>query len=158
MALAAWEKSEIDGFESESEFRKAFEKGLRREIFFAPGSPIRFVSALENIDIEKMLYDARQLDKRLEKTISTGRLNNLIYKASERMPAPKSDGRRFRVYYAVHTAKRPYRIKLFCNQSKKLNDSYKRYLQARVVEAFKLEGCPIVFDLVNKKNPYLKDD
>ncbi|MBT5815009.1 MAG: ribosome biogenesis GTPase Der [Opitutales bacterium] len=158
LALAAWEKSEIDGFESESEFRKAFEKGLRREIFFAPGSPIRFVSALENIDIEKMLYDARQLDKRLEKTISTGRLNNLIYKASERMPAPKSDGRRFRVYYAVHTAKRPYRIKLFCNQSKKLNDSYKRYLQARVVEAFKLEGCPIVFDLVNKKNPYLKDD
>lgn len=158
LALAAWEKSEIDGFETESEFRKAFEKGLRREIFFAPGSPIRFVSALENIDIEKMLYDARQLDKRLEKTISTGRLNNLIYKVSERMPAPKMDGRRFRVYYAVHTAKRPYRIKLFCNQSKKLNDSYKRYMQAQVVEAFKLEGCPIVFDMVNKKNPYVKED
>lgn len=158
LALAAWEKEEIDGFETESEFRKAFEKGLRREIFFAPGSPIRFVSALENIDIEKMLYDARQLDKRLDKKISTGRLNNIIYKIADRMPAPKMDGRRFRVYYAVHTANRPYRIKLFCNQGKKLHDSYKRYMQSKVVEAFKLEGCPVVFDLVNKKNPYVRED
>ncbi|MGY8694874.1 MAG: ribosome biogenesis GTPase Der, partial [Verrucomicrobiia bacterium] len=64
----------------------------------------------------------------------------------------------FRAYYAVHTAKRPFRIKIFCNQSKKLNDSYKRYLQSKVVEAFKLEGCPVVFDLVNKKNPYVREE
>jgi GTP-binding protein len=158
LALKAWEKEEIEGFDTESEFRKAFEKGLRREIFFTPGSPVRFVSALENIDIEKMLYDARQLDKRLEKRIPTGRLNNILYKVSERMPAPKVDGRRFRVYYAVHTGVRPYRIKMFCNQSKKLNDSYKRYMQAAVVDTFKLEGCPVVFDLVNKKNPYIKEE
>ena len=155
LALKAWEKGEIEGFETESEFRKAFEKGLRREIFFTPGSPVRFVSALENIDIEKMLYDARQLDKRSDKKIPTGPLNNLIYKIAERMPAPKMDGRRFRVYYAVHTGNRPYRIKLFCNQAQKLAASYRRFLQASIVEAFKLEGCPVVFDLVNKKNPYV---
>ncbi len=158
LALEAWEKNEIDGFDSEADFRKAFEKGLRREIFFTPGSPVRFVSAVENIDIEKMLYDARQLDKRLDKRIPTGRLNNLLNKIADRMPAPKVDGRRFRVYYAVHTGTRPYRIKLFCNQAKKLNDSYKRYMQSAVVEAFKLEGCPVVFDLVNKKNPYVREE
>ncbi len=157
LALQAWEQGEIDGFESESEFRKAFEKGLRREIFFTPGSPVRFVSAIENIDIEKMLYDARQLDKRLEKKIPTGRLNNLLYKIADRMPAPKVDGRRFRVYYAVHSGSRPYRVKLFCNQAKKLNDSYKRYMQSAIVEAFRLEGCPVVFDMINKKNPYVKE-
>jgi len=85
-------------------------------------------------------------------------LNNMLYKIADRMPAPKVDGRRFRIYYAVHIANRPYRIKLFCNQAKKLNDSYKRYMQAAVVDAFKLEGCPVVFDLVNKKNPYVKTD
>ncbi len=158
LALEAWERNEIEGFETENAFRKAFEKGLRREIFFTPGSPIRFVSALENIDIEKMLYDARQLDKRLDKKIPTGRLNNMLYKIADRMPAPRVDGRRFRVYYAVHTGNRPFRIKLFCNQAKKLNDSYKRYMQAAVVETFKLEGCPVVFDLVNKKNPYVREE
>jgi len=158
LALQAWENGEIDGFETELDFRKAFVKGLRRDIFFTPGSPVRFVSALENIDIEKILYDARQLDKRLNKRIPTGRLNNIIYKRADRMPPPRQDGKRFRIYYAVHVANRPYRIKVFCNQARKLPDSYKRYLQAGLVEAFEIEGCPILFDLVNKKNPYVKED
>ncbi len=157
LALEAWERGEIEGFESERQFRKAFEKGLEREIFFTPGSPIRFVSATENIDIEKMLFDARQLDKRLDQKMPTGKLNNVIYKIAEKMPAPKVEGRRFRVYYSVHAGNRPYRIKMFCNQAKRLPDSYKRFLQANIVETFKLKGCPVVFDLVNKKNPYVSD-
>ncbi|MCH6255937.1 ribosome biogenesis GTPase Der [Puniceicoccaceae bacterium K14] len=158
LALEAFANEEISGFEEEKGFREAFEKGLRREIFFVPGAPIRFVSAKENLDIEKMLYDVRQLDKRHNQKIPTGRLNNLLQKMAIRMPAPKVDGRRFRFYYAVHTGNRPYRVKVFCNQGYRLGDSYKRYLQAGIVEAFDLEGCPIVFDLVNKKNPYVNED
>lgn len=158
LALEAWEKGEIDGFETEKEFREAFEKGIHREMFFTPGSPVRFVSAKEGIDIEKMLYDARQLDKRMDRSIPTGRLNNKIYKLAERMPAPHFEGKRFRVYYAVHTGNRPYRFKIFCNHSKRLADSYRRYLQAGLVEEFQLDGCPMVFDLVNKKNPYVQDE
>lgn len=157
IALAAWNSGEIEGFETEKDFREAFETGIRRELFFAPGSPVRFVSATEGIDIEKMLYDARQIDKRMDRRIPTGRLNSVIYKLSERNPPPKQDGRRFRVYYSVHVGNRPYKFKLFCNQARKLPDSYARFLQAGLVEEFKLDGCPMVFDLVNKKNPYVKD-
>ncbi|MDQ8202873.1 ribosome biogenesis GTPase Der [Pelagicoccus sp. SDUM812003] len=158
LTLKAWENDEIDGFETEKDFREAFEKGIRRELFFVPGSPVVFVSAKEGIDIEKILYHARQLDKRMGRKIPTGRLNNKIYKMAERMPAPKKDGRRFRVYYAVHTGNRPYRFKIFCNQAKKLADSYKRFMVAGLVEEFDLDGCPMVFDLVNKKNPYIQED
>lgn len=158
LALEAFENDEISGFEEEKDFREAFEKGLRREIFFVPGAPIRFVSAIQNIDIEKMLFDVRQLDKRHNQTLSTGRLNSVLQKMAIRMPAPKVEGRRFRFYYAVHTGNRPYRVKLFCNQSYRLADSYKRYLQAGIVKEFELEGCPIVFDMVNKKNPYVDEN
>ncbi len=158
LALAAWERGEIDGFETEADFREAFEKGIHRELFFTPGSPVRFVSAKEGIDIEKMLFDARQLDKRMDFTIPTGRLNNKIYKLAERMPAPHFDGKRFRIYYAVHTGNRPFRFKIFCNHSKRLADSYQRYLMAGLVDEFKIDGCPMVFDMVNKKNPYVQED
>ena len=158
LLLEAWERDEIDGFETVKAFSEAFEKGIRRELFFTPGSPVRFVSAKEGIDIEKILLSARQLNKRMGHTIPTGRLNNKIYKMAERMPAPKKDGRRFRVYYAVHTGNYPYRIKVFCNQAKKLGDSYKRFMQAGLVDEFDLDGCPIVFDFVNKKNPYVRED
>ncbi len=158
LALKAWEKDEITGFETEKEFRAAFEKGIHRELFFTPGSPVRFVSAKEGIDIDKILLSARQLDKRMARKIPTGRLNNKLYKLAERMPAPKKDGRRFRIYYAVHVGNRPYKFKVFCNQAKKLADSYKRFLQAGLVSEFELDGCPMVFDLINKKNPYVREE
>lgn len=158
LALEAWEKGEIEGFETEKAFQKAFEEGIHRELFFVPGSPIRFVSAKEGIDIEKILLSARQLDKRMNRKIPTGRLNNKLYKMAERMPAPKKDGRRFRIYYAVHSGNNPYRFKIFCNQASKLNDSYRRFLTAGLVDEFELEGCPMVFDMVNKKNPYVRED
>lgn len=158
LTVQAWENGEIEGFETEKAFRDAFEKGVRRDVFFVPGAPVRFVSAVENLDIEKMLYDARQLDKRMDNKLSTGRLNNVLYKVAQRMPAPKVSGRRFRVYYAVHTANRPYRIKVFCNSVQRLHDSYKRYMQASLIEEFEITGCPIVFDFVNKKNPYVDAD
>lgn len=157
LALKAWENEEIDGFETEKQFREAFEEGIHRELFFVPGSPIRFVSAKEGIDVEKILLSARQLNKRQNRTIPTGRLNNRLYKMSERLPAPKKDGRRFRIYYAVHTGNYPYRFKIFCNQAKKLGDSYKRFLLKGLVKEFELDGCPMIFDLVNKKNPYVQD-
>ncbi|MDQ8186727.1 ribosome biogenesis GTPase Der [Pelagicoccus sp. SDUM812002] len=158
LALQAWEKEEIDGFETEKQFREAFEKGIQRELFFVPGSPIRFVSAKEGIDVEKILLSARQLNKRQSRRIPTGRLNNRLYKMSERLPAPKRDGKRFRIYYAVHTGNYPYRFKIFCNQAKKLDDSYRRFLLKGLVQEFELDGCPMVFDLVNKTNPYVRDE
>lgn len=158
LALKAWENEEIDGFETEKQFREAFEKGIHRELFFVPGSPIRFVSAKEGIDVEKILLSARQLNKRQGRKIPTGRLNNRLNKMSERLPAPKRDGKRFRIYYAVHTGNYPYRFKIFCNQAKKLDDSYRRFLLKGLVEEFELDGCPMVFDLVNKTNPYVQEE
>ena len=59
--------------------------------------------------------------------------------------------RRFRIYYATQTGNRPFRIRIFCNREEKLTESYRRYLEAGLVEAFGLSGCPIIFDLVGRR-------
>ena len=64
--------------------------------------------------------------------------------------SPAISGRRFRIYYATQTGNRPFRIRLFCNREEKLSESYRRYLEAGLVEEFSLNGCPIHFDLVGK--------
>jgi GTP-binding protein len=61
-------------------------------------------------------------------------------------------GKRFRVYYAVQTGNRPFRIRLFCNQERRLTESYRRYLEAGIIAEFGLEGCPMLFHLVGKKS------
>ena len=73
---------------------------------------------------------------------------------ADRNPPPAIGGKRFRIYYATQTSTRPFRIKLFCNREEKLTESYRRYLEAGVIEEFKLEGCPVYFDLVGKARRY----
>ena len=98
-----------------------------------------------------MLKSARSLNERLERKIPTARLNQTIIDLCERTPPPSVGGQRFRVYYATQTGNRPFRIKVFCNREEKLTESYRRYLEAGLVKEFKLDGCPIHFDLVGKK-------
>ena len=116
-----------------------------------------FVSALTGHEIGRMLKSARALDKRLDTKIPTAKLNACIIKLADRTPPPSTYGVRFRVYYATQTGRRPFRMKLFCNQERSLTESYRRYLEAGLVKEFDLDGCPIHFDLVGKKKVSVAD-
>lgn len=52
---------------------------------------------------------------------------------------------------ALGSGNRPFRIRLYCNQERRLNESYRRYLEAGVIAEFGLDGCPMLFELVGKK-------
>ncbi len=151
LALKAFNEGRVPKYESEAHFRKAFAEAVEQMIFFSPGSPVIFTSALTGFQIEMMLRAARKLDDRLDAQLPTGELNRVMYKLAETKPPPRVDGLRFRIYYAVQTGTRPYRIKVFCNQTRRLGESYRRYLERGLVEAFDLQGCPIHFDLVGKE-------
>ena len=97
-----------------------------------------------------------QLNRTLDKKLPTARLNEVLTRLADRTPPPAIGGRRFRIYYATQTGNRPFRLRVFCNRSEKLTESYRRYLEAGLVDEFKLNGCPIHFDLVGKEKsgPY----
>lgn len=140
----------IQGYANEREYREKYEKVLFERLFFTPGSPVIFVSAMSGYEIDRMLNAAVKLHRSLDKKLPTARLNETVGLLAERVPPPSIANKRFRVYYAVQTGNRPYRIRLFCNREEKLTESYRRYLEAGLVKEFDLEGCPIYFDLVGK--------
>jgi GTP-binding protein len=147
----AFKKPEgIQGYASERDYRKKYEKELFNRLFFTPGAPVVFVSAMSGYEIDRMLNSAVKLHRTLDKKLPTARLNDALIRLAERTPPPSIAGRRFRIYYAVQTSNRPFRIKLFCNREEKLTESYRRYLEAGLVEEFDLAGCPVHFDLVGK--------
>ena len=147
----------VDGYETEREFREAFEEELRKQLFFTPDSPVVFVSAKEGYAIERILRAARKIDEVLDRKLPTGRLNQLLAKLAEKKAPPSTRGQRFRIYYAVQTRNRPFAVRLFCNRASKLPDTYKRYLQSGISNEFDLGGCPIRFELVGKpKKPWEK--
>jgi GTP-binding protein len=147
----AFAKAEgLAGYKNEREYREKYEKALFERLFFTPGSPLIFVSAMNGYEVDRMLNAAVQLNRTLDKKLQTSKLNETIAYLAERTPPPAVSGRRFRVYYATQTGTRPFRIKIFCNREEKLTEQYRRYLEAGLVDKFGLNGCPIYFDLVGK--------
>ncbi|MBZ5523322.1 MAG: GTP-binding protein, partial [Acidobacteriia bacterium] len=142
----------VTGFANEREFRAKFERALFERLFFTPGAPVVFASALSGYEIDRMLNAAVKLHRQLDAKLATARLNQTLIRLTERTPPPAAGSKRFRVYYAVQTGNRPFRIRLFCNQERHLKESYRRYLEAGIITEFGLEGCPMLFDLISKKS------
>lgn len=153
----AFNKRLLTKFESERDYREKFEKALFDKLFFTPGAPVMFVSALTGHEITRMLRSARALDRRLDTKIPTAKLNNAIITLADRTPPPAIYNQRFKIYYATQTSTRPFRMKIFCNQERALTESYRRYLEAGLVKEFGLDGCPIHFDLIGKKKQTVAD-
>jgi GTPase len=151
LVYAAFRRGDLTKYKNERDFREKFEKALHERLFFTPGAPVMFVSALTGNDIERMLKGARALDERLGRKIPTAKLNAAIVALTDRTPPPSVGGQRFRAYYATQTGNRPFRIKIFCNREGSLTEQYRRYLESGLVKEFDLDGCPMHFDLVGKK-------
>ncbi len=140
----------IAGAKSERDYREKYEKALFDRLFFTPGAPLIFVSAVSGFEVDRMLNAAVKLHRTLDKKLPTARLNETLARLAERTPPPSIGARRFKIYYATQTGNRPFRIKVFCNREERLSESYRRYLEAGLVKEFDLSGCPIEFDLVGK--------
>jgi len=138
-------------YRSEREYRDAYLEAIEERLYFSPGSPVIFVSAARGTEIDRMLNAAVKLNRTLDRKLPTAKLNQLLGHLTERTPPPSIGGRRFRIYYATQTGNRPFRIRVFCNREEKLTDSYSRYLEAGVSREFKLDGCPVNFELVGKE-------
>ncbi len=157
LALDGFRKDPLPGYEDEKAFRKAYLESVRKEFVFLPDSPITFVSAHSGFAMQDFLQVARDLDARMEKSISTSALNKLLGDMFEHRPPAKVKGKRFKIFYAVQVEKRPFRIKLFCNREHKLDEPYRRYLEKGIQKKFGLSGCPLKFSLAGKEARYQEE-
>jgi GTPase len=139
------------GYKNEREYREKYEQAVFDRLFFTPGAPLIFVSAMSGYEVDRMLNAAVLIHRTLDKKLPTAKLNQMLTYLTERNPPPAVGGRRFRIYYATQTGTRPFRIKLFCNREQALSESYRRYLESGLIKEFGLNGCPIYFDLVGKE-------
>lgn len=144
------ERGAFEPYKSERDYREKYEAALFDRLYFTPGSPVIFVSALSGYEVDRMLNAAVKVNRMMDAKLPTAKLNRAIQFLTERTPPPAIGGKRFRVYYATQTGNRPFRIRLFCNREEQLSEQYRRYLEAGLVDEFGLAGCPIYFDLVGK--------
>lgn len=149
-----WRENPPAEYESLGRFLEAYEKALRKELFFLSDPPVLFVSATTGLKVDGLFETALSVDAALNLSLPTGRLNRLLRERIEARPPKPGSTKRFKLFYAVQVGAHPLRIRLYCNRNETLDASYRRYLERAVVDEFKLRGCPVVFESVGKEARY----
>ena len=130
-------------------FQQEFLEELRRICPFCD-APVVFISAKSHEGLELFLNQIKALQKRLQTQITTGALNRFFQKLQLQKPPTSCHGKHFKIYYAVQKEQTPLTLKIFCNRLVWLPQAYKRFLENSLRTQFKLSGCPVVWDWIEK--------
>ena len=125
--------------------RARWEQRSQTQLRFLPWAPQMRVSAKSGRGIDKLLPAVEEAVASHRRRLSTGSLNQLIRRAQEERPHPRSGGRSIRILYSVQARVAPPTILLFT--SGRLEVSYVRYLDHQVRESEPFAGTPIRFEV-----------
>jgi len=115
-----------------------YSEELRKRLPFMAWAPMLFVSARDGTGVERILQEASRLAKQYRARLATPRLNELVEAIQEAHPAPLARGRPVKLYYAAQVATAPPTIVLQCSRPEAITDSYRRFVENRLREAFHL--------------------
>ena len=136
--------------------RGNIERQFRRRFSFLSNVEILRTSGLHGTGVGEILPAVNRAYESSILTIGTGRINNLLQKSIEKTQPPMISGRRIRLKYAHQGGTNPLRIIIHGNQTKKLPDSYKRYLAKSIQKEFGVVGAPVKLIFKDSENPYHK--
>jgi GTP-binding protein len=125
----------------------------RARIFFMEFSPVLIASALTGENIDRLFALIEQIRRAARQHIGTGVLNRLLRQAFEANPPPMVKGKRLKLFYAAQASEKverrlqPPEFVLFVNDPRLMNETYRRYLEARIRKAEPYPGLPIMLTL-----------
>lgn len=120
-----------------------FQKDLAADIPFLDFAPKIFISAVTKQRLGQIFEESLKVYNQCIKRVSTGLLNKVINEACALNPPTSFKGKRLKIYYVTQASVQPPTFVLFVNNEELLKDSYKRYLENKLREAFGFFGTPI---------------
>ncbi|OGI23664.1 MAG: ribosome biogenesis GTPase Der [Candidatus Melainabacteria bacterium RIFOXYA12_FULL_32_12] len=139
IAVNKWDLIEDKHSTSTNEFTKL----IRKEAPHLSFAPILFISAVTKQRINKIFAAVLESYEYSHKKISTSLLNKVILEAFALNPPTSKKGKRLKAYYSTQIGVEPPTFVIFVNSAKLISDSYKRYLENKLREAFGFFGTPI---------------
>ncbi|MBS4760206.1 MAG: ribosome biogenesis GTPase Der [Clostridium sp.] len=116
---------------------------LMHEAPFLDFAPKIFISAKTKQRLVNIYKRADEVYEQCQKRVSTSILNKVLLEAMAMNPPTSKKGKKLRVYYATQVRTAPPTFILFVNDEDLVQDSYKRYLENKMREAFGFFGTPI---------------
>ena len=120
-----------------------YEKNLQNEAPFLSYIPKIFISAITKQRLVSLYKQSIEAHKEWTKRVSTSVLNKVISEAVAMNPPTSKHGKRLKVLYTTQVKAEPPTFVMFVNNGDLLVESYRRYLENKLREAFGFWGTPI---------------
>jgi GTPase len=112
--------------------------------------PVVFISALTGQRVSRVLDVALQVADERQRRISTSELNDVVQQALQAHRPPSWNGRLIKIKFATQVRSGPPVFAFFANHPQGVKESYRRYLENQLREAFGFEGVPITLSFKQK--------
>ncbi len=138
-----------DLIEKDTKTAKAYEEKIRERIAPFKDIPILFISVLDKQRIMKAVDVAMMVYQNKTRHIPTRQLNDYLLGVIEMTPPQAVKGKYVKVKY-ISQLKTEALFMFYCNLPQYVTESYKRFLENKIREAYDFSGVPIVVSMRKK--------
>ena len=132
-----------DLVEKETNTARDFTRAIHDRLQTLDYVPVVFISALTRQRIHKLVDRALEIVDERAKRVPTSQFTDTMLAAVERSFPPTHRNRPVRIKYASQVATAPPVFAFFCNYPDGIRESYRRYLENQLRDAFGFEGVPV---------------
>lgn len=147
MAVNKW-----DNLPAEQRERIKVEVDLR--LPFLSFARLHYISALHGTGVGDLFGAVREAFAAAMRELATSELTRALEDAVQQHQPPLVRGRRIKLRYAHQGGKRPPIIVVHGNQTERVPDAYRRYLENVFRERFRLFGTPVKIEFKTGENPF----
>ena len=134
--------------------RQQLQRSIESRLAFLRYAPVLQISAIRRQGLAAVWKALLQAHASATVKMSTPVLTRLVHEAAEHQ-APRREGRfRPKMRYAHQGGMNPPLVVIHGTALDNVPDSYKRYLEGRLREHFKLVGTPVRIEMRSAKNPF----
>ncbi|VFR34760.1 GTP-binding protein EngA [plant metagenome] len=142
-----------DGLDDER--RERIVREFERKLRFLSFARMHTISALKGQGVNAVLKSVDAAHAAAFAKLSTPKLTRELQAAVEQQQPPRKGIFRPKLRYAHQGGQNPPRIIVHGSALDAIPDSYRRYLETRFREAFKLAGTPLRIEFKSSHNPYV---
>jgi GTP-binding protein len=132
-----------DLIEKDTKTADKFKKEFAEKLGDLNYMPVVFTSVLEKQRIFKAIETAIEVYDNRSRKISTSKLNDVLLPFIENYPPPAIKGKYIKIKYITQIPTAVPSFAFFCNLPQYVKNPYKRFLENKLRDNFKLDGSPV---------------